>query len=174
MSETFDEQLSRVDLMASGDSTWDLSENDCAALRAVILELRIISRAFLALRGEWISVKRRTPVTGALCWIVWAETVQTTAYRRVGLGFACEFGYVWDAAHGEVDSIPDNEVTHWMAVPNPPVGEDSEWVRNLIAKEPAREEGKHRFLGGTCVDCGHPLDEICTANLDLKRGMEQE
>jgi hypothetical protein len=31
--------------------------------------------------------------------------------------------------------------------------------------EPPREEGKHRFLGGTCVDCGHPFDEICTPNL---------
>ena len=36
-----------------------------------------------------------------------------------------------------------------------------------INAEPPRKEGEHRFLGGTCVDCGHPLEEICTANLDL-------
>ena len=41
----------------------------------------------------------------------------------------------------------------------------------LIESEPPREEGKHRFLGGTCVDCGHPLDGICTANLQLQRGV---
>jgi hypothetical protein len=34
--EPFDEQLSRVRLMASGAPTWDLSENDLAALQAVL------------------------------------------------------------------------------------------------------------------------------------------
>jgi len=34
--------------------------------------------------------------------------------------------------------------------------------------EPPRQEGKHRFMAGTCVDCGHPLDEICTANLQIE------
>lgn len=46
--------------------------------------------------------------------------------------------------------------------------QDSELLKELIESEPPREEGKHRFLGGTCVDCGHPFDEICTANLDLE------
>ena len=45
---------------------------------------------------------------------------------------------------------------------------DSEFLQALIASEPPREEGKHRFMAGTCVDCGHPLDEICTANLQLE------
>jgi hypothetical protein len=44
---------------------------------------------------------------------------------------------------------------------------EQEALQKLIDSEPPRVEGKHRFLGGTCVDCGHPLDEICTANLDL-------
>lgn len=38
----------------------------------------------------------------------------------------------------------------------------------ILFPEPAREEGKHRFMAGTCVDWGHPLDEICTANLQLE------
>ena len=46
-AETFEEQLSRVDLMASGDSQWYLSENDRAALQAVIREMRILARAYL-------------------------------------------------------------------------------------------------------------------------------
>lgn len=36
MSESFDEQVSRVRLMASGEPTWDLSDNDRAALQAVL------------------------------------------------------------------------------------------------------------------------------------------
>lgn len=36
LSESYEEQLSRVRLMASGSETWDLSENDTTALRAVL------------------------------------------------------------------------------------------------------------------------------------------
>ena len=50
--ETLEEQISRVDLMVSEDSKSDLSEYERDALRAVILELRIISRAFLALKEK--------------------------------------------------------------------------------------------------------------------------
>jgi hypothetical protein len=46
---------------------------------------------------------------------------------------------------------------------------NEELLQKLIDSEPARQEGKHRFLGGTCVDCGHPFDLICTANLDLPK-----
>ena len=42
---------------------------------------------------------------------------------------------------------------------------ENEVFHELLASEPPREEGKHRFLAGTCVDSGHPFDEICTANL---------
>ncbi len=45
--------------------------------------------------------------------------------------------------------------------------QEDELLQEMINAEPPREEGKHRFLGGTCVDCGHPLDETLTANLDL-------
>jgi hypothetical protein len=42
------------------------------------------------------------------------------------------------------------------------------------AAEPPREKGKHRFLGGTCVDCGRPLDDICTANQQADLPKEQD
>lgn len=37
MSESFEDQLSRVGQMASGSPTWDLSPNDIAALKAVLV-----------------------------------------------------------------------------------------------------------------------------------------
>lgn len=69
----------------------------------------------------WISASERLPVTGSLCWIVWAGTVQTMAYRRFGLGFACADGYAWEDEYGQGDSIPDAEVTHWQPLPAPPL-----------------------------------------------------
>lgn len=38
--ESFAEQLSRIELMAEGDPTWDLSDNDTAALKAVLDRLK--------------------------------------------------------------------------------------------------------------------------------------
>lgn len=69
---------------------------------------------------EWIATKERMPTTGTLCLIVWAGTVQHIAYRRFGIGFACEKGYAWDAAHTLGESIPDDEVTHWRPLPARP------------------------------------------------------
>ena len=51
------------------------------------------------------------------------------------------------------------------AAPAPAGGEAQ--LQALIDSEPSRQEGKHRFLGGTCVDCGKPLDKVCAANLNL-------
>ncbi len=36
MNETIEDQVGRVELMASGDPQWDLSDNDRAALRTVL------------------------------------------------------------------------------------------------------------------------------------------
>jgi hypothetical protein len=36
MSESFKDQLSRVQMMADGSPTWDLSDNDTAALTALL------------------------------------------------------------------------------------------------------------------------------------------
>ncbi len=47
--ETYEEQLSRVQLMASGDPTWDLSENDMAALNAVLDRLGAVESE----RDDW-------------------------------------------------------------------------------------------------------------------------
>jgi hypothetical protein len=95
--------------------------------------LDVAGPEILRLRDEIVALERKlasldwtpitpenVPQTGALCLIVWADTVQTVAYRRVGLGFACRDGYVWEPAHGEGDCIPDGEVTHWQPLPNPP------------------------------------------------------
>jgi hypothetical protein len=46
MSETLDEKLSRVEMMASGDATWDLSQNDLAALRAVLKDRAWMQECF--------------------------------------------------------------------------------------------------------------------------------
>lgn len=40
MAESFEDQLSRVEQMATGDPTWDLSDNDIAALQAVLSDRR--------------------------------------------------------------------------------------------------------------------------------------
>lgn len=70
---------------------------------------------------EWISVKDRLPSTGTNVWVVWSETVQTIAYHRIGLGFACADGYQWEPAEFiDSDPIPDGEVTHWQPLPEPP------------------------------------------------------
>jgi hypothetical protein len=94
-------------LVASNKAQDDLAE-----------ELRLLKAEREKGFGSWIRTSDRMPVTGSLCLIVWAETVQATAYRRFGSGFACEGGYAWDAAHGEGDSIPDVEVTHWTPMPD--------------------------------------------------------
>ena len=47
MSETWDEKLARVEMMASGDATWDLSQNDlAAALRAVLKDRAWMQECF--------------------------------------------------------------------------------------------------------------------------------
>jgi hypothetical protein len=47
MSESFEEQLSRINLMAGGDPIWDLSHSDCLALGAVLDEIERL-RAIVA------------------------------------------------------------------------------------------------------------------------------
>ena len=38
-NESFSEQVERVKSMARGDGTWDLSDNDQAALKAILAKL---------------------------------------------------------------------------------------------------------------------------------------
>lgn len=52
MSESFEDQLSRVKLMASGEPTWDLSPNDCAALSAVLANFSLRAERIAELDAE--------------------------------------------------------------------------------------------------------------------------
>jgi len=61
----------------------------------------------------------------------------------------------------------DNGRTHcinWK--PNAPAPQAAPEPVEQGEPEPARERNRHRFMAGTCVDCGHPLDPICNANRD--------
>lgn len=57
-TEDFEDQLSRVRLMASGDPTWDLSPNDQAALTAVLNRLKEAEDAIEKL-PKWMNLCRR-------------------------------------------------------------------------------------------------------------------
>ena len=75
-------------------------------------------------RPKWILTSDCKPLTGAPCWVVYSGTVQQIAYRRVGIGFACSDGYEWESACDlDTDPIPDNEVTHWMPLPEAPTAQ---------------------------------------------------
>jgi len=45
MSESWDDQLARLELMASGDSKWDLSDNDTAAISEALRRIVQLDRA---------------------------------------------------------------------------------------------------------------------------------
>ena len=125
--ESFDDQLSRVDLMASGDSSWDLSENDCSALRAVILELRIISRAFLSL-NEWVDTKVRLPEVGFHVLLYGTMHTQTVGFLRAKVVRGVETsGRYWHVAHNNEKGCnwPFEGGTHLKPLPEPPKVEES-------------------------------------------------
>jgi hypothetical protein len=52
MSESFSEQVERVKSMARGDATWDLSDNDTAALKAILVKLEEQGKQNRDLRNE--------------------------------------------------------------------------------------------------------------------------
>lgn len=52
MSETYREQVRRVQMMAKGSPTWDLSDNDMAALTAVLTELDAYAMEIAELRKD--------------------------------------------------------------------------------------------------------------------------
>lgn len=60
--ENFDDQVSRVDLMAAGNGDWDLSDNDTTALRAVLDALattRSERDDAEAARQDWMGAARK-------------------------------------------------------------------------------------------------------------------
>lgn len=52
MSETLDDQLSRLNLMAGGDPTWDLSASDCLAIGAALDRIAELERQVAAISGD--------------------------------------------------------------------------------------------------------------------------
>lgn len=50
--ESHAEQITRVEMMAEGQDTWDLSENDTSALSAVLMDRAMLLRACKALQME--------------------------------------------------------------------------------------------------------------------------
>jgi hypothetical protein len=77
---------------------------------------------------------------------VWAEYPEAKEHR---------FGMIW--CKGEYLGDSWEEVAASKLTPTA-IGPEE------IFPEPPRVKDKHRFMGGTCVDCGKPLDEICKAN----------
>jgi hypothetical protein len=55
MSESDADNISRLELMGSGDPTWDLSKNDTAAIRFALDEIRSAKAVFLAASGSALS-----------------------------------------------------------------------------------------------------------------------
>ncbi len=51
MSETLKDQISRLEGMAAGDPTWDLSDNDQAAIRTLLDQRNELLEALNKLRG---------------------------------------------------------------------------------------------------------------------------
>ncbi len=73
--ESFDEQLSRFDLMCEGDPTFDLSDNDIAALLAVRTEMRIMARSTLA------SQERISELEAKLAALDWSPITESNPVR---------------------------------------------------------------------------------------------
>ena len=140
--ESFDEQLSRFDLMCEGDPTFDLSDNDIAALLAVRTEMRIMARSTLAsqerikeleakLAAKWISVDERLPeatqgqVEGLF---IISDDVLCYWPADGGIHEACNYDHEdhrWSLVHKAFEE-PDCEPTHWQPLPPPPSGAKGE------------------------------------------------
>ena len=121
--ESFDEQLSRFDLMCEGDPTFDLSDNDIAALLAVRTEMRIMARSTLAsqerikeleakLDAKWISVETKPLDNG--------EVILGNP-GWVDSGYYSGDGLWWLTRTDSYDERIQVWPTHWQPLPDPPV-----------------------------------------------------
>ena len=130
--ESFDEQLSRFDLMCEGDPTFDLSDNDIAALLAVRTEMRIMARSTLAsqerikeleakLAAKWISVDERLPEDQQEVLIVVPSINLHTKAERQDVFHANFWEESKTMASCEEGDFEDGEYTHWQPLPDPPV-----------------------------------------------------
>jgi hypothetical protein len=77
MAESYEDQLARVRAMATGAGTWDLSDNDLAALRAVLAEMgrreealgsvrRSLVEAAAQLVQDWPGIPNQQDVADAI------------------------------------------------------------------------------------------------------------
>lgn len=81
MSESHKEQIARVNMMATGlDDTWDLSDNDCAALCTVLKEREVLLEA-LKKYMEYFGDPANGVLIGARAAIAKAEGRDTTPGR---------------------------------------------------------------------------------------------
>ena len=72
MSESLPEQIARVHQMAKGDPTWDLSENDLAALRTVLAERDAYGEALQEI-ATWEHHRSCRQVIQGECYVEIAE-----------------------------------------------------------------------------------------------------
>ena len=122
-----------TDLQAKLADAGDGSCDHCGCVPAIVMPTSLcdecrdgVKRAEIAEAKlaalDWTPITPESlPQTGEKVLIVWSGTVPTVAYHRTGIGFACCEGYQWEPAGiDDSDPIPDDEVTHWMPLPNPP------------------------------------------------------
>ena len=120
--ESFDEQLSRFDLMCEGDPTFDLSDNDIAALLAVRTEMRVMARSTLASTQRISELEAKlaaldwTPITeGYTVPGEWeSKCVLITHESSVKIGFQTT-SYDW-CVDGRVLKV---RPTAWKPLPEP-------------------------------------------------------
>jgi hypothetical protein len=91
MSESWADQVSRLEAMASGDVSWDLSPNDMAAIRAVIDRVADLEADIRRARSDLEAAASQNPViqgfvaANADQRVVLAELGQRDANERAAL-----------------------------------------------------------------------------------------
>lgn len=95
MAETWNEQLSRVRLMADDCDTWDLSDNDIAALRAVLERLDALE-AELAEARKWYPISEAHEDHGTCVYLSLTDDGGAMIANACDIDFAekCAF-YEW-------------------------------------------------------------------------------
>lgn len=89
----------------------------------------------------------------AKAWLEWADTWPAGQKDVVIRSLARMISMALESSRAAL---------HESKLPTPDI--ETEWE---CPPEPPRIEGKHRFMAGSCVDCGRPLDPICKANSNL-------
>jgi hypothetical protein len=83
---------------------------------------------------------RAVAITPGKWLIAHGDDPENLGYALLGPEFRCK-AEAWQNAAESLPPQPEQEVNEYA--------------------EPVKIEGKHRFMAGTCVDCGKPLTETC-------------